>query len=185
MIQMGASYVVDLVAKTPAEGLLPVTMGGLNLREVVLGVMISLAPFKGQDVQVEKLLGGALPKVGRSVSKAGQEVVWFSQGQYLVIGGAVDMLLVKHAALTDQSDAWCAITLEGVGSEAVLARLVPVDLRAGTFKRGHALRSQLGHMPLHITRTGKDAFRLMTFRSMAGTMVHEVAHKIRLLSARG
>jgi sarcosine oxidase gamma subunit len=47
------------------------------------------------------------------------------------------------------------------------------------------LRSQLGHMPLHITRKGKDAFRLMTFRSMAGTMVHEVTHKIRLLSARG
>jgi sarcosine oxidase subunit gamma len=185
MIQRGASHVVDLMAKTPAEGLLPVTMGGLNLREVALGVMTSLAPFKDQDAQVEKLLGGVLPKVGRSVSKTGQEVVWFSQGQYLVIGGAVDMSLAEHAALTDQSDAWCAITLEGVGSEAVLARLVPVDLREVTFKRGHALRSQLGHMPLHITRKGKDAFRLMTFRSMAGTMVHEVTHKIRLLSARG
>ncbi len=93
--------------------------------------------------------------------------------------------LEGKAAMTDQSDAWCAIELSGARSEEVLARLVPVDLRQTHFKRGHCLRSQLGHMPLHLTRTGNDSFRLMSFRSMAGTMVHEISRAMDLLVARG
>jgi len=177
--------VVELIATSPASGLLPYAKGAANLREIVLDKVTSIAPFAGQSAAVETGLGLSLPKIQRSSVKSGQEVVWFSQGQYFAIGFDVPSTLSEIAAMTDQSDAWCAIELTGAGSEAVLARLVPVDLRAGVFKRGHVMRSQLGHMPLHLTRTGGDTFRLMSFRSMAGTMVHELTRAMDLLHARG
>ena len=185
MILKGVKHVVNLLATSPANGLLPTSRSGVSLNELALGQLTSVAPFEGQIVAVEALLGMVLPKAGRSVGKLGAELVWFSQGQYLAIGFDVDDAVKSKAAITDQSDAWCALEIKGDKSEAVLARLVPVDLRAATFKRGHALRSQLGHMPLHITRTGKDVFRLLSFRSMAGTMVHEISRAMDLLDSRG
>lgn len=181
MIQKGARLVVELHAISPAEGLLPYARGGVELTELALGRATSIAPFKGQMEAVEAALGVGLPKVGRSSG----DLVWFSQGQFLALGREVPAALGVYAALTDQSDAWCALELKGAAAEAVLARLVPIDLRQSQFKRAHCARTQLGHMPLHITRTGNEAFRLLSFRSMAGTMVHEISRAMNLLAARG
>lgn len=180
MILRGARHVVELIAKMPAEGLLPYVNGAVELSEVALGRANSIAPFKGQGAAVEKALDLSLPKVGRTSGA----MVWFAQGQYLVLGMDVPNDLSAIAAVTDQSDAWCALELKGKAAEDVLARLVPIDLRRGHFKRGHCARTQLGHLPLHITRTGNDAFRLMSFRSMAGTMVHEISRAMDQLAAR-
>lgn len=177
---------VELIAKAPAAGLgLPKTIGAATLAELPMLPMHSLAPFAGHEAQISTALGFDLPKVGRSASKSGAECVWFSQGQYVLIGLDVPKAALDKAAITDQSDAWCVLELKGAAAEDVLARLVPVDLRQSTFKRGHCLRSQLNHMQLHLTRTGNDAFRLMCFRSMAGTMVHELERAMRLLAGRG
>ncbi|MEP5154015.1 sarcosine oxidase subunit gamma [Planktotalea sp.] len=176
---------VELSAKTPADGLLPYEAADTVLSELALGRMTSIAPFKGRGSDVAKLLGSDLPKVARSSGKAGQEIVWFSQGQFMALGFDLPAKLVEMAALTDQSDAWCALELKGAASEDVLARLVPIDLRQSTFKRGHAARTLLGHMPLHITRTSNDGFRIFSFRSMAVTMVHEITRAMDLLQGRG
>lgn len=163
----------NLMALTPASGLVPLTIGDAALGELTPDMLYSIAPL-GVDHP-------DLPKVGRSAGKAGSEIVWFSQGQYMAVGHKPD---IASAAMTDQSDAWCVLELKGAASEAVLARLVPVDLRQAVFKRGHALRSMLGHMPLHVTRTGNDAFRLMSYRSMAATMVHEIERAMKTVAAR-
>ena len=172
---------VNLIVKTPAEGMLPYIKGAAELSELALGKVTSIAPFKGQGAAVDKALGTPLPKIARSSSNA----AWFSQGQYLMFDVDVPSEIAALGALTEQGDAWCALELKGDHAEDVLARLIPIDLRQSSFKRGHCARTQLGHMPLHITRTGKAAFRLMSFRSMAGTMVHEISRAMDLLAARG
>ena len=176
---------INLVAKSPAEGMLPYTNAGCTLSELALGQMTSLAPFKGQNVAIEKVLGAALPTPGHSVTQDAREIVWFSQSQFLVIGADMPAGLDELAAMSDQSDAWCALLFSGVNVEEVLARLVPVDLREKNFAQGAALRSQLGHMPLHLTRMGPQSFRVMSFRSMAGTMVHEITRALDFFAARG
>lgn len=176
---------VKLEAKSPAEGLLPYINAQTELQEIALGKVTSIAPFAGQSGAVEAALGGALPKAGYSVVQQDNEIIWFSQGQYLLIGSDVPAGVVEIAAITDQSDAWCAISLSGVYAQDVLARLVPVDLRRSHLGAGQVLRSQLGHMPLHLTRTAADGFRVMSFRSMAGTMVHEMTRALDFLAARG
>ena len=87
--------------------------------------------------------------------------------------------------MTDQSDAWTCMTLEGKGAQDVLARLVPVDVRGHTFKTGHTVRSLVQHMNASITRTGDDSFLVMVFRSMAKTLQHDLETAMESIAARG
>ncbi len=92
--------------------------------------------------------------------------------------------MAAHAALTDQSDAWAMVRLEGAAAEDVLARLVPVDLRQSVFKRGHTARTMLQHMAVSITRISGEAFLILAFRSMAGTLVHDLETAMKGVAAR-
>ena len=76
------------------------------------------------------------------------------------------------------------LRLEGAGVEEVLARLTPLDLNPGMFKRGHAARSLLGHMNMVIARVGAEAFEIMVFRSMTKTAVHELEEAMKSIAAR-
>ncbi|MCB4455797.1 sarcosine oxidase subunit gamma [Leisingera sp. McT4-56] len=179
----------DLIAKSPCEGLLPVTIGGISLTEEQPGSMWALAPFKGQEKALGKALeaahGMAFPAVNRATGKAGSRAVWFGREMALLMGPEPGANLAEHAALTDQSDAWAVVRLEGPGAGDVLARLVPVDLRPHVFKRGHTVRTELKHMMASVTRTGPQAFQIMVFRSMAKTLVHDLKTAMEAVTARG
>ncbi len=179
----------ELIAKTPCAGLLPLTIGTCSLTEVDLGTLTSVAPFaKGGKPASDALKaahGMALPGPNRATGKDGARAIWFGQDMVLLAGPAPDKGLAKHAALTDQTDAWASVHLTGAGAEDVLARLVPVDMRASVFKRGHTARTQLMHMNASITRTGADTFLILAFRSMAGTLVHDLKTAMESVAAQG
>lgn len=179
---------VELIAKTPCDGMLPLTVGPFRLIEEETTQITLMAPLNGQDKALsgalEKAHGTKLPAVNRSTGKAGQRLIWFGQGQYLMMGAEPAEGLSEFAALTDQSDAWAIVRLEGDGAEDVLARLVPVDLRAPVFKRGHTVRTDLMHMMASITRMGPQSFMIMVFRSMASTLVHDLKTAMESVAAR-
>ena len=104
-------------------------------------------------------------------------------GPSFLIGAAPEGL-AGVAALTDQSDGWARMRLQGPGAEAVLARLVPIDLRVAAFPEGAVARSGLNHMMMVLMREGPQAFQIMVFRSMAGSAVHELAVAMKALTAR-
>ncbi|MCP4817877.1 MAG: sarcosine oxidase subunit gamma [Shimia sp.] len=179
----------ELSAKTPCAGLLPVSAGGVTLSEVDAGVLTSLSPRRGRAEALCKALdasvGAKLPKINRATEMAGGCVIWFGQRQYLLTGSEPDAAIGAEAAMTDQSDAWAVVRLDGVAAEDVLARLVPVDLRGATFGEGHTVRTMLGHMMVSITRIKPQAFQIMAFRSMAKTLVHEIETAMKGVAARG
>ncbi|WP_264212885.1 sarcosine oxidase subunit gamma [Leisingera thetidis] len=179
----------DLIAKSPCEGLLPATIGGMSLTEEHPGAIWAVAPFKGEQKVLSKALeaahGMAFPAPNRATGKAGSRAVWFGRGMALLMGPVPDAGLAKHAALTDQSDAWAVVRLDGAEAENVLARLVPVDLRGQVFKRGHTVRTELKHMMASVTRVGPQAFQIMVFRSMAKTLVHDLKTAMEAVAARG
>lgn len=178
----------DLIAKSPCGDLLPLDIGTIRLSEVDVGAMTSLAAHRGQDKPLSAALkaahGMALPAKNRATGKEGARAVWFGQGQVLLIGPVADAALTELAAMTDQTDAWAVVRLEGEGAVDVLARLAPVDLRAPAFKRGHTARTLLGHMTTSITKIGDQAFQIMVFRSMAATLVHELENAMQGVAAR-
>lgn len=176
---------VSLIQKSAADGLVPLQVGTLSLTEPDFGAITMVAPFKAKGKAVsdamKKATGVGFPAPGRSGGKAGARVVWVGMGQALVLGAPVS---IPDAAITDQTDAWCVLALEGVGAADVLARLTPLDLRDAVFKRGHAARSLLGHMNCLFLRTGATRYELMVFRSMAHTAVHEIRRAMESVTAQ-
>ena len=175
---------VKLIAKTPCDGLLPLTIGAVTLSEIETGPITSVSPLKGQDKAVSDALktayGTAFPAPNRSMSKDAARLIWSGRGQALMLGVVPD---IKGAALTDQSDAWCCVELAGDGVEAVLARVTPIDTRA--MKRGHTARSLVQHVSVVLTRTGASTFQVMAMRSMATTLVHDLERAMTGVAARG
>lgn len=177
----------NLVALSPCEGLLPQTIGAVTIAEIDPGPVTAILPFKGQEKAVGEALKSALglgfPAPGRSQSKGGARAIWVGKGEALLMGAACPDL--AGAACVDQSDAWCVVEIVGDRAEDVLARLVPLDLRASQFKRGHTARTLLGHMTASATRSGAKAFEIMVFRSMAETLVEELTRAAGAVAARG
>ncbi len=177
----------ELKAKTPCGDLLPRHRGDVTLEEVDPGVLTSVTVLGDEAAlsdALEKAHGIPFPAANRATGKAGVRCIWFGRDQALLMGAVPDAGLGSHAVLVDQSDGWCAVSLSGGASEEVLARLVPVDLRSGVFKRGHTVRSLVGHMGASITRTGRDRFVILVFRSMAVTLVHELDKAMQGVAAR-
>lgn len=179
---------VELRERSACAGLLPLSLGSVTVEEVEAGPMASLCAFgdaSALGAALEKAHGVAWPAPNRSSGKGGARAIWFGRGEVLLMGVAPDAALGKLGAVVDQSDGWAVVSVSGTGVEDVLARLVPVDLRGAVFKRGHTARTQLGHMNASITRTGADAFMIMVFRSMAGTLVHELKDAMAAVASRG
>lgn len=177
----------ELIAKTPCDGVLPLSAGTVTASEEDLGVLTSLASFKGADLSaaLKDAHGMAAPAPNRATGKSGSRAIWFGREQVLLAGPSPDAALAQHAALTDQSDAWAIIRVDGDAARDVLARLVPVDLRPAHFKRGHTARTLIMHMNGSVTRVGENTYILMVFRSMAATLVHDLKSAMEAVAARG
>lgn len=174
-----------LIANTPCAGLLPKTIGTIELTEIDTGQITLVAPFKGQQKVVSEALksahGIAFPAPNRTTGSS-PRAVWCGMGQALVMGAFACPDL--PAACVDHSDAWTVVRIDGVDAAAVLARLTPIDLRAAVFKRGHTARTLVGHMTASVTRVGSNAFEIMVMRSMAGTLVHDLERTARNVADR-
>ncbi|MGB4112801.1 MAG: sarcosine oxidase subunit gamma [Yoonia sp.] len=172
---------VKLLETTPCAGLLPRQIGQVKLSEVSIGKVWSVSPFAGKlaatDAALRKL-GVAFPMAGQIVSAGPVTAMWFGHGQALVLGA--EALPKLPAAVTDQSDGWACVRIEGHAVD-VLARLAPVDLRGAAGAR----RTLVGHMSAVIIARDGGAFDVMVMRSMAATLVHELEVAATGVSARG
>lgn len=175
-----------LIALGAFGDLLPVQLGDVTCTEVVREALFSIAPYRGQQKAVsaalKSQLGLTLPPVGRR-KVAGDVICQWHGHEAWIVSAAVT--LDGLAAVTDQSDGYATLEIAGAGVEAVLARLVPLDLRSAAFKPGHTARSLLGHLPVSITRTGAQAFEVMVMRSMAASLVHDLQEAMTGVAARG
>lgn len=179
---------VDLIAKTACEGLLPLTKGTVTLSEITAVNVTSVAAYKGCAKAASDALeasdGLALPAPNRSTGNAKLRAIWVGPDQAFLIGAALKADLEGVASVTDQSDAWAIVKLSGAHAVDVLARLTPIDVRPSVFKRGHTAKTDLMHMMASITKTGPDTFEIMVFRSMAKTLVHDLSTAMATLAAR-
>jgi heterotetrameric sarcosine oxidase gamma subunit len=180
--------VVKLIAQSAGAGLLPVTVGSVTLTEVDLGPVTSVAAFRGKADAVASALASAVgiapPGPNGTASGPKGRMVWVGEDRVLVVGAAVPAAVSAIAAVVDQSDASITLRIQGSGAETVLARLVPVDLRLSRFALGQTARTLVGHMMVSITRVGDDAFEIMAFRSMAGSLVHDLTGAAQGVAAR-
>jgi heterotetrameric sarcosine oxidase gamma subunit len=179
--------VVELKAKTPCSGLLPLSIGRTRLEEVAAGALTSLAVFDSDSALSAALKaahGMALPGPNQTTESGSARCIWFGRNEALLIGPEPDASLSDHGAVVDVSDGWAAVSLLGEDAIDVLARLVPVDLREKAVPKGRTVRTLLGHMSASITRTGQDRFLILVFRSMAQTLVHDLSQAMEAVASR-
>jgi sarcosine oxidase subunit gamma len=185
MLKEGA-YVDKLTQVSPCAGLLPISIGALTVTEADVGPVTSVAPFSNPPkAAFSRALGMPFPAPNQSTSEGDAQCIWLGQGEAFLMGVPPKPALGKHAAVVDQSDAWAFVTLSGVGGADALARLVPVDMRLSAFAVGATARTQLGHMNASITRIDEDTYLIAVFRSMAGTLVHDLRTALEAVAARG
>jgi sarcosine oxidase subunit gamma len=167
---------------SPAAGVLPLTIGGISIREADVGQLTHIASYAGADEALNAALAQAhglgWPGPNQSLSTDHARIIWFGRDAALLAGPAPQGGLEDHAALADQSDAWAAIEIEGPALDQVMARLVPVDLRPHVFAVGQTVRSQIQHMNGSVTRLAEDRMLILVFRSMAKTLVHDLQEAI-------
>lgn len=179
---------VELIAKTPCAGLLPLTIGTLTLTELVPSHVTSIAPFAGQEQAVSEALRNALdlslPGPGETRGDDSARLIWMGRGQIFLIGPAAPEGLEQIAALTDQTDGWAMMRLTGERTTNVLSRLCPLDLRAISFAAGQTARTEFAHMMGSITRVDDQSFNLMVMRSFARTAVHDLSLAMKSVTAR-
>lgn len=175
----------SLIAQSPFEDRLPRSIGKVDLGEVDLGRVTFVQPLKGQADAVasalKSALGFGLPGPGEAIGSPDARALWCGPGQALVMG---DCPSLPGAAMVDQSDAFASLRLEGADTRGVLARLTPLDMRPGVFGPGQTARTLIGHMTGQITPVAADAFEVMVFRSMAGTLLHEVTRAAKFVAGR-
>jgi sarcosine oxidase subunit gamma len=147
-----------------------------------MGRILSVAPYPGSEAAVADRLG-VFPAPGEVHAWGDGRLVWAGRGLAFLFdaddtqGEGLEGL----AAVTDQSDGWAGLHLSGADAPDVLARLVPLDL--APMPANGSARTLLNHMPLLLIR--KDTgFELWSFRSMAGTMLHEIGTAMRAVAAR-
>lgn len=176
----------SLIETAVLDGLLPVTRGAVRLVAAEPGRVTSVMPFPGQEAAAGRALarlGLGWPSPGQSLAAGDAAIIWTGRGQAFLVG-ADAARLAGSAALTDQSDAWAVMRLEGKGAEDVLARLVALDLRPAAFPEGAVARGGLNHM-MAIFRRVAEGIEIWVFRSMAATAVEELTAAITKVAARG
>ena len=179
---------VELIAKTPLSGLLPLQIGGLVAVEAELGALTSLSPYKRKMTAFKKAVksahGLSVPDDGKAEMSDQGHLIWFGRGEYLLTGRAADEELASAAAVVDQSDAWACVELRGAGIDEVMSRMTPIDTRIDAFPVGTTARTLIQHMNGSVTRTGLDTLVLMVFRSMAATLVHDLKSAMETVAAK-
>jgi heterotetrameric sarcosine oxidase gamma subunit len=175
-----------LTALSPCAGMLPLAIGGITLTEVDPGHLTAIAPRRGSDLAsaLKAAHGLDLPGPGQSTGDDTARVLWFGRAHVVLMGPPPDPALAAQAALTDISDGWAVVRLEGAGAVQVLARLTPLDLRPRSLAIGQTARTELFHMQSAITRLSDEGFLIMVFRSMSQTLVHDLMIAMEGVAAR-
>ena len=176
----------SLIETSPCDGRLPRVAGGMILSELPFARITSLSPLKERTRELRsalKSLGLDWPGPGQSIATEGAAIFWTGRDQAFLIG-ADPAPLEGLAAMTDQSDGWARMRLKGPGAGAVLARLVPLDLRRSAFGDGQVARTGLNHMMAILLYSGAESFDILVFRSMAGSAEHELVQAMEAVAAR-
>ena len=178
---------VDLYTTSAAATALPLKIGTVYVEEVETPLFL-VAPFGKNLKQAAAVLvnqmGLEWPTAHVMKRTGVAYALWFDHAHIALMGVEPSARLLRYAAVTDVSDGWFIVDISGPEVRDVLARVTPLDMRIKSFKTGMTQRSMLMHMQASISCLGKSHFRVMVFRSMALTVVHDLAVAMESVAAR-
>jgi len=155
----------------------------LIIRENADLVLVSLAQREAGKADMASIaqaqFGSSLPEPGCRFEGQICAIFWVAPGQWFFEADrrneknlAISMgeKFGETASITDQSDGWVAIDLEGPNVLPVLERLCQLDIHSS--KSGFAARSVIDHMGVFVICLDKNAWRILGARSSAKSLHH-------------
>lgn len=167
------------------------TLGDVSLSEVTgLGV-VAVAPSQGDEPALLSALdtgfGLIWPETGHSTTSGDARLLGMARDQAFLVfphdgPGALDAVrdkLGEPGWLTDQSDSWAMLRIEGAGVRAALERISMLDLHPDAFAVGMVQRTTMEHLAVIILREEEDTFLLMSPTSSAESFLDAVTTSAR------
>ena len=124
----------------------------------------------------------ALPENNRTVTVGERTLVWLAPDEFLVLceageeAGLHSQLMLDlgkvHAAVTNVTDALCAMSLRGPALRKVLAKGCALDLHPSVFTAGMCAQTMLSHAAVTLVAVSDDQFTLICRTSFAA-YVHD------------
>ena len=171
------------------------TVEDTTLSEVTPLTIVSIATPKGGrnllHAQLEKTLGLDLPDTGKISRSGGDSALFGLQDDQCFLVSLNDQpdpanLLKRDlgdaAYLSDQSDSWVALEINGALSRRALERVCPLDLAEGVFTEQHVARTSMEHLSVIIEHPSSDVFRLYSPRSSAISFRHALTQSLHNVS---
>jgi len=168
---------------------------GIELRGVTPSSLVSIALRSDEPstrLDVERGLGSALPDIG-IVSDCeiadGATLLGLQADQWFLRMPAIDdpVLAVRAivgstVALTDQSDAWVSLAIDGPRATFALERVCRLDLHIDAFPAGRVARTAMEHLAVIVVRESENRFLLSSPRSSATSFAHAMETSVRYVS---
>ena len=140
----------------------------------------SMAAYKATLPALESAMGITLPATPKRITHQGAEILWNGPGQWLVLG---ELELPAHlAAITEQTDGLCLLTISGPHATEILKRLLPIDIAC--FGVGEVAITSAAHIGMRVWREG-DHFVLVCFRSFGEALHHALMQAADTFTGRG
>ena len=169
------------------------TVGGVTIAEVTDLALVSAAVPLGGDAAFAKALvdgfGAARPATGQASPGRGDGVcvLGLQPDQVMILfpfgdipsPDAAQSDMGAAAYVTDQSDGWAFLRVEGTDVSRALERICMLDLADGAFPVGTVARTVMEHLAVIILREAPDRFLLMSPRSSARSFLHAVETSAR------
>ncbi len=166
-------------------------IAGTRLAEVTDRALVSIAvPLGGEAALAEALravFGAEPPAVGHVAQSADGEARFLGLARDQIFAllpargplAAPDLAarLGPVAYLTDQTDAWVMLRLEGPLARAALERTCMLDLEA--LPPGRVARTVMEHLGTIVVREGPERFLLMSASSSARSFLHCIETSLR------
>jgi len=80
--------------------------------------------------------------------------------------------LDKAACITDQSDSWAGLYIDGESAVLALERICPIDLHPSVFRVGLVTRTSMEHLAVIILHEAENRYLLMSPTSSAASFLH-------------
>jgi len=107
---------------------------------------------------------------------------WFIVGEAPLSRAALGTFLgglPNGAVAVDQSHGRVRVRIAGPRVERVLEKGSGVDLTGAVFPVGHSATTLIGHIAVHVARTGDASFELTVLRSFAGSLWDDLVRMSR------
>lgn len=176
----------DLTAITPLGGTTARinTFDGLQVSENPDWALASVAARAGQEkpmaAAAKKLVGAALPGVGGVAGKGDMTAFWIGPEQWMIeapmeshedLAALVKASLKDTASVTEQTDGWVRVDVDGPRTPDIFERLCALDTRA--MATNTVSRTSIEHLGCFVLcREAGSRFSVLGPRSSAASLHH-------------